>query len=57
MIKDINTNIDINGIKYSVFVGSADFPSSDFSDMVYYSYKEGLLRYDYSDTNYYEIKR
>jgi len=53
----INTEMIINGTKHSVFVDSACFPTPELPSMVYYSHKEGILRYDYSDTNYYEIKK
>jgi len=53
----INTEMIINGTKHSVFIDSASFPTSELPNMIYYSHKEGILRYDYSDTNYYEIKK
>ena len=60
---DTIEELNINGTKYeSVLVKKADemfddVPFENFPKIVYYSYKEGILRYDYSDTNYYEIKK
>ena len=51
------TEITINGTTYSVFVANSVSPSPEFPNRVYYSYTKGILRYDYSDTNYYEIKK
>jgi len=52
----VKTEITINGTKYSVFVANSVSPSAEFPRIIYYSYTKGILRYDYSDTNYYEIK-
>ena len=54
--KPYTTELDINGMKYSVFIGVSKYPSPDLPDTLYFLDKEGLLKYKYSDTHYYEIK-
>jgi hypothetical protein len=53
---DNTININVNGIDYqSIFVQSTtSFPDS-LPSTVYYSYKYGIIRYDYSDGRYYEL--
>ena len=53
----IETEIIIKGTTYTVFAAGSYSPPFEFPRIVYYSYKEGILRYDYSDTSYYEIKK
>jgi hypothetical protein len=54
---DNTIKININGIDYqSVFIQSTtSFPDS-LPNTVYYSYKYGIIRYDYSDGRCYELK-
>jgi len=52
------TDISISGVKYQAIIFNKRYPTSELlPDTLYYSYKKGIIRYDYSDTNYYEIKK
>ncbi|MCL2329428.1 MAG: hypothetical protein FWC39_13065 [Bacteroidetes bacterium] len=53
----ITSEIDIQNIKFPVDVYvERDSSNGIMPNPVYYSIKKGIVRYDYSDTNYYEIK-
>jgi len=53
----VKTEIDINNSMFPVDVYEKEEGSiSVMPDIFYYSIKKGIVRYDYSDTNYYEIK-
>ena len=49
-------DIEINEVSYTVFAVKSRFPkTSARPDSIYYSYREGILRYFYSDTIYTRI--
>lgn len=53
---DLVINLDINGLKYvNVYSKkSIDFPDT-IPKSIYYSHTQGIIRYDFSDSNYFEI--
>lgn len=54
--KDNVTSIEIDGVTYSnVYNKSGNFPDT-IPNSIYYSHKQGMIRYDFSDTSYFEIK-
>ena len=49
-------DIEVDGTKYSVFTVKNTSPETNtLPDSLYYSYKEGILQYYYSDTIYSKI--